>query len=83
MSFFANQTDHTNQRSFQVFGYNYDKISKFELEILTDVSDMFGGKDAPIKKGQEVGKIFVEIPGTEQKTIDFCEITFASNCQYY
>ncbi|WP_241653964.1 hypothetical protein [Wolbachia endosymbiont of Nilaparvata lugens] len=27
-----------------VFGYNYDKSSKFELEILTDVSDMFGGK---------------------------------------
>ncbi|TNK93834.1 hypothetical protein OUY_04645 [Wolbachia endosymbiont of Leptopilina clavipes] len=25
-----------------VFGYNYDKSSKFELEILTDVSDMFG-----------------------------------------
>ncbi len=28
-----------------VFGYNYDKSSKFELEILTDVSDMFGAKD--------------------------------------
>ncbi|MFP3023133.1 MAG: hypothetical protein ACEY3K_09585 [Wolbachia sp.] len=27
-----------------VFGYNYDKSSKFELEVLTDVSDMFGGK---------------------------------------
>lgn len=28
-----------------VFGYNYDKSSKFELEILTDVSDMFGAAD--------------------------------------
>lgn len=28
-----------------VFGYNYDKSSKFELEILTDVSDMFGAED--------------------------------------
>lgn len=27
-----------------VFGYNYDKSSKFELEILTDVSDMFGAE---------------------------------------
>lgn len=25
-----------------VFGYNYDESSKFELEVLTDVSDMFG-----------------------------------------
>ncbi len=25
-----------------VFGYNYDKSSKFELEILTDVSNMLG-----------------------------------------
>jgi hypothetical protein len=38
-----------------VFGYNYDKSSKFELEILTDVSDMFGGKvvDADGKPTQE------------------------------
>ncbi len=38
-----------------VFGYNYDKSSKFELEILTDVSDMFGGKvvDADGKSTQE------------------------------
>lgn len=28
-----------------VFGYNYDKSSKFELEILTDVSDMFGKEE--------------------------------------
>lgn len=28
-----------------VFGYNYDKSSKFELEILTDVSDMFGQEE--------------------------------------
>ncbi|MFL3876495.1 hypothetical protein [Wolbachia endosymbiont of Trichogramma kaykai] len=28
-----------------VSGYNYDKSSKFELEILTDVSDMFGAAD--------------------------------------
>ncbi|MDX5462326.1 MAG: hypothetical protein O7157_02025 [Wolbachia endosymbiont of Tetragnatha montana] len=25
-----------------VFGYHYDKSSKFELEVLTDISDMFG-----------------------------------------
>ncbi|UXX40317.1 MULTISPECIES: outer membrane beta-barrel protein [unclassified Wolbachia] len=36
-----------------VFGYNYDKSSKFELEILTDVSDMFGGKDA---EGKDTNK---------------------------
>ncbi|WP_375604034.1 hypothetical protein NOX90_06785 [Wolbachia endosymbiont of Anurida maritima] len=29
-----------------VFGYHYDKSSKLELEVLTDISDMFGGKDA-------------------------------------
>ncbi|WP_264337712.1 outer membrane beta-barrel protein [Wolbachia endosymbiont (group B) of Dolichovespula media] len=39
-----------------VFGYNYDKSSKFELEILTDVSDMFGGKDAEGKdKDKKMG----------------------------
>ncbi|BDG77675.1 MULTISPECIES: outer membrane beta-barrel protein [Wolbachia] len=39
-----------------VFGYNYDKSSKFELEILTDVSDMFGGKDAEGKdKNKKMG----------------------------
>ncbi|MFT4327623.1 MAG: hypothetical protein AB3P07_03280 [Wolbachia pipientis] len=39
-----------------VFGYNYDKSSKFELEVLTDVSDMFGGKDAEGKdKDKKMG----------------------------
>ncbi len=38
-----------------VFGYNYDKSSKFELEILTDVSDMFGGKDAEGKDNKKMG----------------------------
>ncbi|GFQ66547.1 uncharacterized protein TNCT_446881 [Trichonephila clavata] len=28
-----------------VFGYNYDKNSKFELEVLTDISDMFGKQE--------------------------------------
>ncbi|GFR24457.1 uncharacterized protein TNCT_413561 [Trichonephila clavata] len=28
-----------------VFGYHYDKNSKFELEVLTDISDMFGKQE--------------------------------------
>ncbi len=28
-----------------VFGYHYDKNSKFELEVLTDISDMFGKEE--------------------------------------
>lgn len=28
-----------------VFGYHYDKSSKFELEVLTDISDMFSATD--------------------------------------
>lgn len=48
-----------------VFGYNYDKSSKFELEVLTDVSDMSGGKvldkDGKPKEEDKVKKMGVSL----------------------
>ncbi|WP_264336357.1 MULTISPECIES: hypothetical protein [unclassified Wolbachia] len=39
-----------------VLGYHHDENSEFELEVLTDVSDMFGGKDAEGKdKDKKMG----------------------------
>lgn len=44
----------------------YNRRLHDKIKVRIEYKDMV---PAPIKKGQEVGKIFVEIPGTEQQTI--------------
>lgn len=44
--------------------YNRNLLDKIKVRI--EYKDMIS---APIKKGQEVGKVYVEVPGVEQQTI--------------
>lgn len=55
-----------------VFGYNYDKSSKFELEVLTDVSDMSGGK-----------VLDSEGKPTEQDKVKKMGVSLLANYRYY
>lgn len=57
-----------------VFGYNYDKSSKFELEVLTDVSDMSGGKVQVLDKD---GKL------TEEDKVKKMGVSLLANYRYY
>ncbi len=43
----------------------YNRKLHDQIKVRIEYKDMI---PAPIKKGQEVGKVFVEIPGIEQQT---------------
>ncbi|OWZ25348.1 D-alanyl-D-alanine carboxypeptidase family protein [Wolbachia endosymbiont of Wuchereria bancrofti] len=57
----------------------YNRNLRGKIKVRVEYKDMI---PAPIKKGQEVGKIFIEIPGVEQQTIPLYAVNDVQELNY-
>ncbi|AAW70879.1 D-alanyl-D-alanine carboxypeptidase [Wolbachia endosymbiont strain TRS of Brugia malayi] len=57
----------------------YNRNLRDKIKVRVEYKDMI---PAPIKKGQEVGKIFIEIPGIEQQTIPLYAVNDVQELNY-